>query len=129
MDEPLRFQRISSSVSITFWDRLKFLKINEYRLDQSPVPLVGFYSAPASSSISAGISLDHSSFGYVNGGAGENELISCGEIHNVNTIDEFKSIDWKGKVESAALKLKNDIFSGKAIHVSIFIQIYSFLIH
>ncbi|KAH1234693.1 Ubiquitin-like modifier-activating enzyme atg7 [Glycine max] len=49
MEAMLQFAPMQSSVDVGFWHRLSSLKLNKHAIDDSPIPLFGFY-APCSQS-------------------------------------------------------------------------------
>ncbi|GAA5915712.1 hypothetical protein JCM8208_006425 [Rhodotorula glutinis] len=109
---PLQFLPLSTSISPSFWHRLTSLKLHHLQLDDTPLPLVGYYTRGRTIldkrtgqpvSLSGALELDDASF--ADDHVGDRSTPSTaqpatterrqlrGLLRNVNTLDEFKSLD------------------------------------
>ncbi|PKA58316.1 Ubiquitin-like modifier-activating enzyme atg7 [Apostasia shenzhenica] len=120
----LRFITFHSSVDEGFWWRLSSLKLDTLGLDQSPVPITGFY-APCShaqvpnslklmaESLPDDLSEQSSSLQMMNLG-NRNKCAVPGTLYNTNTLESFHALDRGALLRMEAKKIFDDIISGKA---------------
>ena len=61
--QSLRFQRLSSAIEVSFWQKLSKLKLDEYMLDEGPKRIIGSYGPSRSTSVPSRVKLSgtHSS--------------------------------------------------------------------
>ena len=59
---PLRFLELPSAADVSFWARLAELKLNEYKLSEEPIPVVGFYRASIHQGVASPLTLTSASF-------------------------------------------------------------------
>ncbi len=62
MASVLRFLELPSAPDVSFWARLAELKLNEYKLSEAPIPLVGHYRANVHEGLAAPLTLTAASF-------------------------------------------------------------------
>ncbi|KAK9462622.1 uncharacterized protein V1516DRAFT_684024 [Lipomyces oligophaga] len=91
-DSTIQFAPFRSFVDPSFFQVLADKKLNEYKLESDEKHLVGSYSIPVTrNASSSGIfTLSGSSFDKL---TRTDDLISPGVLLNVNTVEEFRSID------------------------------------
>ncbi|XP_038067889.1 ubiquitin-like modifier-activating enzyme ATG7 [Patiria miniata] len=110
----LQFAPMNSALDVGFWHRLSRKKLEEYKLDDSPKPINGYYYNGDPDGLPSRTSLDFNSF---------DEPIQCpphcfpshGTLLNFNTMDAFKSCDKKAELEKIAALIWTDITSGAAL--------------
>jgi hypothetical protein len=108
--QQLLFQQFGSFVDFTFWHELTNKKLDEYRLSEDVVELVGFYSSKGTSSQPSFLRVASESFR-----ADTVEGANCvGTLLNVNTIESFKTVDRKAVVARTTEHFLLDIASGAA---------------
>eukprot|EP00500_Bicosoecida_sp_ms1_P003325 CAMPEP_0203813272 /NCGR_PEP_ID=MMETSP0115-20131106/4625_1 /ASSEMBLY_ACC=CAM_ASM_000227 /TAXON_ID=33651 /ORGANISM="Bicosoecid sp, Strain ms1" /LENGTH=209 /DNA_ID=CAMNT_0050722135 /DNA_START=6 /DNA_END=631 /DNA_ORIENTATION=- len=119
---PLRFQPFSSSVDVSFWQELGVRKLHAWKLDARPRPIAGFFAAaphprlpstlavrresfvPAAAAAGAVADVDDDEAAVVAAAAATaapHEVVVPGVVINVNTAEEFKSIDKKALLAEA----------------------------
>lgn len=88
--QPVQFFPLSSRVDASFWKQLEDRKLNEYKLSSRAVPIPeAFFSLPNSASGRSWLELRaDSSAGFAN-----EFRVTGGRLLNVNTMEEFKSVD------------------------------------
>ncbi|KAL5772250.1 hypothetical protein ACOSQ2_012174 [Xanthoceras sorbifolium] len=122
----LQFSPFQSSVDEGFWHRLSSLKLNKLGIDDSPIPITGFY-APCSysqSRVSNYLTLimeslpsdsdEQSSMAAISHGS-RNRCFVPGILYNTNTLESFHAIDKQSLLKEEAKKIWEDIRSGKAV--------------
>ncbi|KAM1033196.1 hypothetical protein FF1_036600 [Malus domestica] len=123
----LQFAPFQSSVDEGFWHRLCSLKLNKFGVDDSPVPITGFYAPCSHSQVSNHLTLmaeslpsdssEESSVQAVSRG-NRNRCSVPGIIYNTNTVEGFHALDKQGLLKAEAQKIWEDIRSGKALEDS-----------
>uniref|UniRef100_A0A671VWV8 Ubiquitin-like modifier-activating enzyme ATG7 n=1 Tax=Sparus aurata TaxID=8175 RepID=A0A671VWV8_SPAAU len=101
-DLKLQFAPFSSALEAGFWHQLTQKKLNDYRLDESPKLIKGYYYNGEST-----IQLD-----------GPTPARCCpaiGTLYNTNTLDAFKTTDKKALLEKEAKEIWDAIQSGAAL--------------
>ena len=99
----LKFATFTSDIELPFYTSLASHKINHDKLDDSPRRLLGLYEIRSSDSPEASCRLQ------IHGNALTNDSVSAGfcraegMIKNVNTIEEYRSLD-KGAILSQAAR-------------------------
>lgn len=119
----LEFGMFHSLVDEGFWHRLSSLKLNELGIDESPIPVMGFYTPCAHPQISNPLTLlteslpndkgDQSSASEIIRG-NRNRCPVPGILYNANTIEGFRALDRRSLLKAEAKKIWDDIHSGVA---------------
>ncbi|KAK8923456.1 Ubiquitin-like modifier-activating enzyme atg7 [Platanthera zijinensis] len=119
----LRFIPFQSSADEGFWRRLSSLKLDTLGLDQSPIPITGFYAPCSHPQVPNPLKLmaeslpddageQSTSLQSVNGN--RNRCPVPGILYNTNTLESFHSLDKNALLKAEAKKIYDDIISGKA---------------
>jgi ubiquitin-like modifier-activating enzyme ATG7 len=121
----LQFQPFSSSIGVAFWEELSRRKLNIYKLNEDPVPILGSYAPSPDDRIPSRLSLRRESFAATGRSDAAEELAavssceslcgSSGILRNCNTVETFRSTDKNATLESAAMQVWKDIKSGDAV--------------
>lgn len=123
----LVFAQFQSAVDEGFWHRLSSLKLNKLGIDDSPIPITGFY-APCShpqvsnhltllaQSLPSELSEQSSAADIIRGN--RNRCPIQGILYNTNTIESFHLLDKKSLLNAEAMKIWEDIHIGKAVEDS-----------
>uniref|UniRef100_A0A8C6YDA0 Ubiquitin-like modifier-activating enzyme ATG7 n=1 Tax=Naja naja TaxID=35670 RepID=A0A8C6YDA0_NAJNA len=110
----LQFVPFSSALDAGFWHELTQKKLNEYKLDESPKPIRGYYYNGDPPGMPARLTLEFSAFD-MNGPTPAHCCPAIGMLYNTNTLESFKSCDKKLLLEQAATEIWDAITSGNAI--------------
>ncbi|XP_070559698.1 ubiquitin-like modifier-activating enzyme ATG7 [Ptychodera flava] len=113
-EKQLQFVAFCSTLDAGFWHQLTRNKLDVYKLDDKPRSIYGFYYNGDAVGLPCRMSLEFTSFNEVPS-VPPNCFLSHGVLHNMNTIDAFKTSDKKFLLEQAASQLWNDIIKGNAI--------------
>ncbi|CAI0557908.1 unnamed protein product [Linum tenue] len=123
----LQFAPFQSSVDEGFWHRLSSLKLNKFRIDDSPIPITGFYAPCSHSQVSNHLTLvaeslpadedEQSSVPAIASG-NRNRCSVPGILYNTNTLEDFRALDKKSLLKQEAKKIWEDIQSGRAMEDS-----------
>ncbi|KAF3960489.1 hypothetical protein CMV_014807 [Castanea mollissima] len=121
------FAQFQSAVDEGFWHRLSSLKLNKLGIDDSPIPITGFYAPCSHPQVSNHLTLlaeslpsesnEQSSTAATSGG-NRNRCPVPGILYNTNTIESFHALDKKSLLKAEAKKIWDDIHSGKAVEDS-----------
>ncbi|XP_060036690.1 ubiquitin-like modifier-activating enzyme ATG7 isoform X2 [Erinaceus europaeus] len=110
----LQFAPFSSALDVGFWHELTQKKLNEYRLDEAPRDIKGYYYNGDSAGLPARLTLEFTAFD-----TGAPTPAHCcpalGTLHNTNTLEAFKAADKKLLLEQAANEVWESITSGAAL--------------
>ncbi|KAI4893878.1 hypothetical protein NFI96_022437 [Prochilodus magdalenae] len=110
----LQFAPFSSALEAGFWHQLTQKKLNDYRLDESPKSIKGYYYNGDPSGLPTRLTLEFSAFE-----TDEPTPAHCcpavGTLYNTNTLEAFKSTDKKALLDQAANEIWNAIKSGAAV--------------
>ncbi|KAM7500708.1 hypothetical protein LguiA_025122 [Lonicera macranthoides] len=119
----LQFAPFQIHVDEGFWHRLSSLKLNELGIDDSPIPLTGFYAPCFDSRTSNPFNLfteslppepsEQSLIPAISHG-NRNRCPVPGILYNTNTLEGFKALDKQSLLKAEAKKIWEDIHSGKA---------------
>ncbi|KAH7855425.1 hypothetical protein Vadar_024669 [Vaccinium darrowii] len=118
----LQFAPFQSAVDEGFWHRLSSLKLNKFGIDDSPIPITGFYAPCTNSRVSNHLSLiaeslppepSEQSSGTTSLG-NRNRCSVPGILFNTNTLEGFHALDKQCLLKAEAKKIWDDIHSGKA---------------
>ncbi|XP_054553729.1 ubiquitin-like modifier-activating enzyme ATG7 isoform X2 [Talpa occidentalis] len=110
----LQFAPFNSALDVGFWHELTQKKLNEYRLDEAPKDIKGYYYNGDSAGLPARLTLEFSAFDM-----GAPTPAHCcpavGTLYNTNTLEAFKAADKKLLLEQAANEIWESIKSGAAL--------------
>ncbi|KAF2303039.1 hypothetical protein GH714_012821 [Hevea brasiliensis] len=123
----LQFAPFQSFVDEGFWHRLSSLKLNKLGIDDSPIPVTGFYAPCSHSQVSNHFTLLSESIP-----SNESEQCSVpaiprsnrnrcsvpGILYNTNTWEAYHALDKKSLLKEEAKKIWEDIHTGKAVEDS-----------
>ncbi|QDZ20379.1 ubiquitin-like modifier-activating enzyme Atg7 [Chloropicon primus] len=115
MTESLRFLELASAPDVSFWARLAELKLNEYKLSEDPIPVVGHYRASANNFASPLI-LTSASFDLET--TYENQIRMEGEVVLLNTLESMKTFERKKAGLSCIERIDEDVGSGAWVEAS-----------
>ncbi|KAL3643503.1 Autophagy protein 7 [Castilleja foliolosa] len=117
----LQFAPLQSSVDEGFWRRLSSLKLNKLGIDESPIPVTGFYAPCSHYQVSNHLTLlseslpsessEHSFKPVIRGN--RNRCPVPGILYNTNTLEGFQALDKQSLLKAEARKIWEDILSGK----------------
>ncbi|XP_023117471.2 ubiquitin-like modifier-activating enzyme ATG7 isoform X1 [Amphiprion ocellaris] len=112
-DLKLQFAPFSSALEAGFWHQLTQKKLNDYRLDESPKCIKGYYYNGDPVGLPTRLNLEFSAFD-VDGPTPARCSPAVGTLYNTNTLDSFKIIDKKALLEKEAREIWDSIQSGAA---------------
>ncbi|GMQ09562.1 hypothetical protein CsSME_00052885 [Camellia sinensis var. sinensis] len=119
----LQFAPFQSFVDEGFWHRLSSLKLNKLGIDESPIPITGFYAPCSHSQVSNHLTLLAESFPpepseqssvTTTSRGNRNKCSVPGILFNTNTLEGFHALDKQSLLKAEAHKIWEDIHSGKA---------------
>ncbi|XP_043407439.1 ubiquitin-like modifier-activating enzyme ATG7 isoform X9 [Chelonia mydas] len=110
----LQFVPFTSALDAGFWHELTQKKLNEYRLDETPKGIKGYYYNGDPFGLPARLTLEFSAFD-VNAATPAHCCPAVGTLYNTNTFESFKSCDKKSLLEKAANEIWETIKSGTAL--------------
>uniref|UniRef100_A0A8C8WCE1 Ubiquitin-like modifier-activating enzyme ATG7 n=1 Tax=Panthera leo TaxID=9689 RepID=A0A8C8WCE1_PANLE len=110
----LQFAPFSSALDVGFWHELTQRKLNEYRLDEAPKDIKGYYYNGDSAGLPARLTLEFSAFD-VSAPTPAHCCPAIGTLFNTNTLEAFKAADKKLLLEQAADEIWEAIKSGAAL--------------
>ncbi|XP_056293429.1 ubiquitin-like modifier-activating enzyme ATG7 [Pseudoliparis swirei] len=113
-DLKLQFAPFSSALEAGFWHQLTQKKLNDYRLDESPKSIKGFYYNGDPLGLPTRLTLEFSAF-EVDGPTPARCCPATGTLYNTNTLDAFKTMDKKALLEKEAKEIWDAIQSGAAL--------------
>uniref|UniRef100_A0A672GF59 Ubiquitin-like modifier-activating enzyme ATG7 n=1 Tax=Salarias fasciatus TaxID=181472 RepID=A0A672GF59_SALFA len=104
----LQFAPFSSALEAGFWHQLTQKKLNDYRLDESPKCIKGYYYNGDPVGLPTRLTLEFSAFD-IDGPTPARCCPAVGTLYNTNTLDAFKTTDkkafiWDAIQSGAALK-------------------------
>ncbi|XP_010481518.1 PREDICTED: ubiquitin-like modifier-activating enzyme atg7 [Camelina sativa] len=118
----LQFAPLYSSVDEGFWHSFSSLKLDKLGIDDSPIPITGFYgpcSHPQVSNhltlLSESLPLDEQSLIASTSHGNRNKCPVPGIMYNTNTLESFNKLDKQSLLKAEANKIWDDIQSGKAL--------------
>ncbi|TKC41606.1 hypothetical protein EI555_001057, partial [Monodon monoceros] len=103
-----------SALDVGFWHELTQKKLNEYRLDEAPKDIKGYYYNGDSAGLPARLTLEFSAFD-MNAPTPARCCPAVGTLYNTNTLEAFKAADKKLLLEQAANEIWESIRSGAAL--------------
>uniref|UniRef100_A0A8C0ZQX0 Ubiquitin-like modifier-activating enzyme ATG7 n=1 Tax=Castor canadensis TaxID=51338 RepID=A0A8C0ZQX0_CASCN len=110
----LQFAPFSSALDVGFWHELTQKKLNEYRLDEAPKDIKGYYYNGDSAGLPARLTLEFSAFD-MSTPTPARCCPAVGTLYNTNTLEAFKTADKKLLLEQAANEIWESIKSGSAL--------------
>ncbi|KAL2807212.1 ubiquitin-like modifier-activating enzyme ATG7 isoform e [Daubentonia madagascariensis] len=110
----LQFAPFSSALDVGFWHELTQKKLNEYRLDEAPKDIKGYYYNGDSAGLPARLTLEFSAFD-MSAPTPAHCCPAVGTLYNTNTLESFKTADKKLLLEQAANEIWESIKSGAAL--------------
>ncbi|XP_071484783.1 ubiquitin-like modifier-activating enzyme ATG7 [Diadema antillarum] len=110
----LQFAPFSSALDVGFWHKLTQKKLNEYKLDDKPKDIHGYYYNGDPDGLPCRLCLDFNAFDS-SASTPPHCHLSRGTLVNFNTLDAFKTCDKKALLDKTAEKLWDDIRQGAAI--------------
>ncbi|XP_058729496.1 ubiquitin-like modifier-activating enzyme atg7 [Vicia villosa] len=120
----LQFAPMQSSVDEGFWHRLSSLKLNKLGIDDSPIPIIGFYAPCSHPRVSNYLTLLAESLPSESSEASlipepshgnRNRCSVSGILYNTNTVESFHALDKQNLLKEEARKIWDDIQSGRAV--------------
>ncbi|KAI9277433.1 E1-like protein-activating enzyme Gsa7p/Apg7p [Sporodiniella umbellata] len=114
----LKFSPVQSSIDGSFWQRLAQKKLDDYKLEQGPIAIYGYYpktkrqamnTAGEKVMLPSHLTLPDDAFEPKNGEGIPGTLI------NTNTIEEFRQLDKQPWFREATEKIEHGIHSGQTI--------------
>ncbi|KAF7840322.1 ubiquitin-like modifier-activating enzyme atg7 [Senna tora] len=120
----LQFAPMQSLVDEGFWHRLSSLKLNKLGIDDSPIPINGFYAPCSRSQVSNHLTLlveslpseaSESLLASDTSRGNRNRCSVPGILYNTNTVESFHALDKQNLLKAEARKIWDDIQTGKAV--------------
>uniref|UniRef100_A0A674EFI1 Ubiquitin-like modifier-activating enzyme ATG7 n=1 Tax=Salmo trutta TaxID=8032 RepID=A0A674EFI1_SALTR len=113
-DQKLQFAPFSSALEAGFWHQLTQKKLNDYRLDESPKNIKGYYYNGDPVGLPTRLTLEFSAF-EADGPSPARCCPVTGTLYNTNTLEAFKTSDKKALLEQQATEIWDSIQSGDAL--------------
>ncbi|XP_055725885.1 ubiquitin-like modifier-activating enzyme ATG7 [Salvelinus fontinalis] len=113
-DQKLQFAPFSSALEAGFWHQLTQKKLNDYRLDDSPKNIKGYYYNGDPVGLPTRLTLEFSAF-EADGPSPARCCPVTGTLYNTNTLEAFKTSDKKALLEKQATEIWDSIQSGDAL--------------
>ncbi|XP_029456633.1 ubiquitin-like modifier-activating enzyme ATG7 [Rhinatrema bivittatum] len=110
----LQFAPFVSALDAGFWHQLTQKKLNEYRLDETPKDIRGYYYNGDPAGLPTRLTLEFSAFD-MNASTPVRCCPAVGTVYNTNTLESFKSCDKKALLEKAANEIWDAIKSEAAL--------------
>lgn len=119
----LQFAPFQSAVDESFWHSLSSLKLNKLGIDESPIPITGFYAPCSHHQVSNRLTLlaeslpsesNEQSSALSSSLGNRNRCPVPGILYNTNTLEGFYALDKQSLLKAEAKKIWDDIHSGKA---------------
>ncbi|ESQ39728.1 hypothetical protein EUTSA_v10000804mg [Eutrema salsugineum] len=119
----LQFAPFNSSVDEGFWHSFSSLKLDKLGIDDSPIPITGFYAPCSHPQVSNHLTLlseslpsdDEQSSMESTSHGNRNKCPVPGILYNTNTVESFNKLDKQSLLKAEAKKIWEDIQSGKAV--------------
>ncbi|XP_043107535.1 ubiquitin-like modifier-activating enzyme ATG7 isoform X3 [Puntigrus tetrazona] len=113
----LQFAPFCSALEAGFWHQLTQKKLNDFRLDESPKNIKGYYYNGDPVGLPTRLTLEFSAFD-VEGATPARCCPASGTLYNTNTLEAFKTTDKKALLDKAANEIWSAIQSGAALEDS-----------
>ncbi|XP_046880551.1 ubiquitin-like modifier-activating enzyme ATG7 [Hypomesus transpacificus] len=110
----LQFAPFCSALEAGFWHQLTQKKLDDYRLDESPKNIKGYYYNGDPVGLPTRLTLEFSAFD-VDGPTPARCCPAVGTLYNMNTLEAFKSSDKKALLEKEAKEIWDAVQSGVAL--------------
>uniref|UniRef100_A0A8C8UHI4 Ubiquitin-like modifier-activating enzyme ATG7 n=1 Tax=Peromyscus maniculatus bairdii TaxID=230844 RepID=A0A8C8UHI4_PERMB len=110
----LQFAPFNSALDVGFWHELTQKKLNEYRLDETPKDIKGYYYNGDSAGLPTRLTLEFSAFD-MSAPTPARCCPAMGTLYNTNTLEAFKTADKKLLLEQSANEIWEAIKSGAAL--------------
>ncbi|XP_069062758.1 ubiquitin-like modifier-activating enzyme ATG7 [Pleurodeles waltl] len=110
----LQFAPFTSALDAGFWHELTQKKLNEYRLDETPKSIKGYYYNGDPVGLPSRLTLEFSAFD-MTASTPAHCCPAAGILYNTNTMESFKSCDKKTILDKAAVEIWEAIKSGAAL--------------
>ncbi|KAG9353037.1 hypothetical protein JZ751_017613 [Albula glossodonta] len=113
-NQKLQFAPFCSALEAGFWHQLTQKKLNDYRLDESPKSIKGYYYNGDPAGLPTRLTLEFSAFD----ATGPTPARCCpalGTLYNMNTFEAFKSCDKKALLEKEANEIWEAVQSEKVL--------------
>ncbi|KAL3511202.1 hypothetical protein ACH5RR_030603 [Cinchona calisaya] len=122
----LIFAPFQSAVDEGFWHKLSSLKLNKLGIDESPIPITGFYAPCSHHQVPSRLTLlaeslpseedQEQSSSVPSATLNQGNRNRCpvpGILYNTNTLEGFQALDKKSLINTEAKKIWDDIHTGK----------------
>jgi ubiquitin-like modifier-activating enzyme ATG7 len=115
---------MQSSIDEGFWHKLSSLKLNKLGIDDSPIPIIGFYAPCSHARVSNYLTLLAESLPSESSEVSlipepsqgnRNRCSVPGILYNTNTVESFGALDIQNLLKKEAGKIWDDIQSGRAV--------------
>jgi len=111
----LQAQPLHSVVEPGFWSVFAKQKLEKFKLSDAAVSVRGWYGPSRSAHIPPQLRVRGQDL--LDGATGDRPALglffpASGEVHNANTLEDFKNVDKKAKLEALGLALQESILSG-----------------
>ncbi|CAH2353862.1 ubiquitin-like modifier-activating enzyme Atg7p [[Candida] railenensis] len=116
--EYLKFAPVNSFVDSSFFTKLSELKLDTFKLDSTSTKIHAYFTHPNSLNKfndKPTINLDYGSFDQEAENYDKSNILLEGNLHSVNTIEEFKSVDKQTFLKEAGLAIFDSIKNEKTI--------------
>uniref|UniRef100_A0A8C1YKX7 Ubiquitin-like modifier-activating enzyme ATG7 n=1 Tax=Cyprinus carpio TaxID=7962 RepID=A0A8C1YKX7_CYPCA len=113
----LQFAPFCSALEAGFWHQLTQKKLNDFRLDESPKNIKGYYYNGDPVGLPTRLTLEFSAFD-VDGATPARCCPASGTLYNTNTLEAFKTTDKKALLDKAANEIWSVIQSGAVLEDS-----------
>uniref|UniRef100_A0A671K9P9 Ubiquitin-like modifier-activating enzyme ATG7 n=1 Tax=Sinocyclocheilus anshuiensis TaxID=1608454 RepID=A0A671K9P9_9TELE len=113
----LQFAPFCSALEAGFWHQLTQKKLNDFRLDESPKIIKGYYYNGDPVGLPTRLTLEFSAFD-VDGATPARCSAASGTLYNTNTLEAFKTTDKRALLDKAANEIWSAIQSGAALEDS-----------
>lgn len=108
----LQFIPFNSLPDPVFWSKLTELKLHQWKLDEAPKEIFGFFTNSDAPGVPCRFSVDFNAFSK---SPPANSFLSHGQMLVINTIESFKNSDKQALLDGAGRQIFADIQSGRAM--------------
>ena len=110
---PLKYQTLSSSIHISFWQELSKRKLEVLRLSTAPVNITGRIQIASDARLPSTIEISSESFSTISNDKNQGTQVTTkitpsheycvpGKLHIVNTLEDYKNCDKRQMLDQAA---------------------------
>uniref|UniRef100_A0A671KCN8 Ubiquitin-like modifier-activating enzyme ATG7 n=1 Tax=Sinocyclocheilus anshuiensis TaxID=1608454 RepID=A0A671KCN8_9TELE len=114
----LQFAPFCSALEAGFWHQLTQKKLNDFRLDESPKIIKGYYYNGDPVGLPTRLTLEFSAFDVYVFSTPARCSAASGTLYNTNTLEAFKTTDKRALLDKAANEIWSAIQSGAALEDS-----------